>query len=56
MLHPINALSPTIVLHLDTYIAAGSTITDEVPAGALAIARAKQINKEGWVYKKNLRK
>jgi bifunctional UDP-N-acetylglucosamine pyrophosphorylase / glucosamine-1-phosphate N-acetyltransferase len=33
----------------DAYIAAGSTITDDVPAGALAIGRGKQVNKEGWV-------
>jgi bifunctional UDP-N-acetylglucosamine pyrophosphorylase/glucosamine-1-phosphate N-acetyltransferase len=30
------------------WIAAGSTITDDVPPGALAIARAKQVNKEGY--------
>lgn len=30
------------------YTAAGSTITDDVPAGALAIARSRQTNKEGW--------
>jgi bifunctional UDP-N-acetylglucosamine pyrophosphorylase / glucosamine-1-phosphate N-acetyltransferase len=30
------------------YVAAGSTITDDVPAGALGIARARQVNKEGW--------
>lgn len=34
------------------YTAAGSTITDDVPADALAIARARQVNKEGWVEKK----
>lgn len=34
------------------YTAAGSTITDSVPASALAIARAKQVNKEDWVTKK----
>lgn len=34
------------------YIAAGSTITDDIPDDALSIARAKQINKEGWVTKK----
>jgi bifunctional UDP-N-acetylglucosamine pyrophosphorylase / glucosamine-1-phosphate N-acetyltransferase len=32
----------------EAYVAAGSTITDDVPAGALAIARARQVNKEGW--------
>lgn len=31
------------------YIAAGSTITDDIPEKALSIARAKQVNKEGWV-------
>jgi bifunctional UDP-N-acetylglucosamine pyrophosphorylase/glucosamine-1-phosphate N-acetyltransferase len=31
------------------YVAAGSTITEDVPAGALALGRARQTNKEGWV-------
>jgi bifunctional UDP-N-acetylglucosamine pyrophosphorylase/glucosamine-1-phosphate N-acetyltransferase len=31
------------------YIAAGSSITEDVPAGALAVARGKQTNKPGWV-------
>ncbi len=34
------------------YVAAGSSITDDVPAEALAIARGKQVNKEGWVKKR----
>ncbi len=34
------------------YVAAGSSITEDVPAGALAIARGKQVNKAGWVGKK----
>jgi len=50
-----NLISP-VVVHEDTYIAAGSTITDDVPAGSLAIARARQVNKEGWVYRKNSNK
>jgi bifunctional UDP-N-acetylglucosamine pyrophosphorylase / glucosamine-1-phosphate N-acetyltransferase len=33
------------------YVAAGSSITEDVPAGSLAIARGKQVNKEGWVAK-----
>ena len=37
------------------YIATGSTITDDVPKGALAIARERQVIKEGWVDKKNKR-
>jgi bifunctional UDP-N-acetylglucosamine pyrophosphorylase / glucosamine-1-phosphate N-acetyltransferase len=32
----------------DAWIGAGSTITEDVPAGALAIARARQVNKEGY--------
>ena len=31
------------------YTAAGSTITEDVPADALAIGRARQTNKPGWV-------
>jgi bifunctional UDP-N-acetylglucosamine pyrophosphorylase/glucosamine-1-phosphate N-acetyltransferase len=31
------------------YVAAGSTVTDAVPSGALALGRARQSNKEGWV-------
>ncbi len=30
------------------YIAAGSTVTEDVPADALAIARGRQVNKTGW--------
>ncbi len=39
------------------YVAAGSSITKDVPAGALGVARGKQFNKEGWAErKKNRRK
>lgn len=33
----------------NAYTAAGSTITEDVPAASLGIARARQVNKEGWV-------
>jgi bifunctional UDP-N-acetylglucosamine pyrophosphorylase/glucosamine-1-phosphate N-acetyltransferase len=33
----------------NAFVAAGSTINEEVPPGALAIARARQTNKPGWV-------
>jgi len=39
-----------------SYIAAGSVITDDVPEQALALGRARQVNKEGWVAKRNKRK
>lgn len=35
------------------YTAAGSTITDEVPGKSLAIARARQVNKENWKDKRD---
>ncbi len=38
------------------YVAAGSVITDPVPPGALALGRAKQVNKEGWVEKRRAEK
>jgi bifunctional UDP-N-acetylglucosamine pyrophosphorylase/glucosamine-1-phosphate N-acetyltransferase len=34
------------------YVAAGSSITEDVPEGSLAIARGKQVNKQGWVERK----
>jgi bifunctional UDP-N-acetylglucosamine pyrophosphorylase/glucosamine-1-phosphate N-acetyltransferase len=34
------------------YVAAGSSITTDVPADSLAISRGKQINKDGWVSRK----
>jgi bifunctional UDP-N-acetylglucosamine pyrophosphorylase / glucosamine-1-phosphate N-acetyltransferase len=37
----------------DAWIGAGSTITEDVPAGALAVARARQVNKEGFGGKRN---
>jgi bifunctional UDP-N-acetylglucosamine pyrophosphorylase/glucosamine-1-phosphate N-acetyltransferase len=38
------------------YIAAGSSIVEDVPAGALAVARARQTNKEGWAHRKKAQK
>jgi bifunctional UDP-N-acetylglucosamine pyrophosphorylase/glucosamine-1-phosphate N-acetyltransferase len=34
------------------YVAAGSTITENVPADGLGIARGRQVNKPGWASKK----
>lgn len=45
-----NLISP-VTVEKNTYIAAGSTITDTVPENALAIARARQTNKEGYFTK-----
>ena len=46
-----NLVSPVIV-HEGAYTAAGSTVTDDVPSDALAIARARQTNIEGWVKRR----
>jgi bifunctional UDP-N-acetylglucosamine pyrophosphorylase/glucosamine-1-phosphate N-acetyltransferase len=34
------------------YVAAGSTVTQDVPRGALAIARSRQRNVEGWAARR----
>ena len=43
----VNLIAPVIIGN-NTVIAAGSTITDNVPENSLAIARERQKNKEGW--------
>ena len=50
-----NLISPVHV-GKNAYIAAGSTITDDVPDGALSIARARGKSLEGWVEKKGILK
>ena len=40
----------------DAYIGAGSTITRDVPAGALAVSRTPQQHKDGWVARFRARK
>jgi bifunctional UDP-N-acetylglucosamine pyrophosphorylase/glucosamine-1-phosphate N-acetyltransferase len=47
----VNLVAPVRVGQ-EAYIAAGSTITEDVPGKALAIARERQINKEGWVERR----
>ncbi|NLL63096.1 MAG: bifunctional UDP-N-acetylglucosamine diphosphorylase/glucosamine-1-phosphate N-acetyltransferase GlmU [Ruminococcaceae bacterium] len=47
----VNLIAPVTVGEY-TYVAAGSTITENAPDGALSIARARQVNKEDWVSKK----
>ena len=42
-----NAFVAPVTIGDDAWIAAGSVITEDVPSGALAIARTKQLNKEG---------
>jgi bifunctional UDP-N-acetylglucosamine pyrophosphorylase/glucosamine-1-phosphate N-acetyltransferase len=37
------------------YVAAGSTITEDVPKDALALGRARQVTKPGWAAKRRER-
>lgn len=45
-----NLIAP-VTIGEGSYVAAGSTITDEVPDESLSIARARQTNKEGYAKK-----
>ncbi len=45
-------LVPPVTIGKDTYIAAGSTVTQDVPDDALFIARARGEIKEGWVSRR----
>jgi bifunctional UDP-N-acetylglucosamine pyrophosphorylase / glucosamine-1-phosphate N-acetyltransferase len=47
-----SALVAPVKLGDGAYVAAGSTITENVPADALGIARGRQVNKMGWASKK----
>ena len=38
------------------YVAAGTTVTQDVPDGALAISRVPQTNKEGWAARRKAKK
>ncbi len=50
-----NLVSP-VHIGKNAYTAAGSTITEDVPANALAIARSRQEIKEDWVILKGRKK
>lgn len=45
-----NLVAP-VTVGKDVYVAAGSTITENIPDYALSIARARQVNKEDYVRK-----
>ncbi len=38
------------------YVGAGTTVTEDVPDGALALSRVSQVNKEGWAAGRKARK
>jgi bifunctional UDP-N-acetylglucosamine pyrophosphorylase / glucosamine-1-phosphate N-acetyltransferase len=43
-----SQLIAPVTVGAGAYVAAGSSITDDVPADALGIARGRQVNKPGW--------
>ena len=47
-----SQLIAPVTIGKGAYVAAGSSITDDVPDEALAITRGRQLNKEGWARRK----
>lgn len=47
-----SALVAPVRVGDNAYVAAGSTITENIPADALGIARGRQVNKPRWAVKK----
>ena len=48
-----TSLVAPITVGAGAYIGAGSTITKDVPPGALAVGRAPQVVKDGWAVRKS---
>lgn len=46
----VNLVAP-VTVKKDSYVAAGTTVTKDVPEGSLAVGRVRQENKEGWANK-----
>ena len=51
----VNLISP-VVLEKDAYVAAGSTVTGNVPEGALYVERSPGKTYEGWVERRGILK
>lgn len=47
-----SVLVAPVTLGDDVYVAAGSTVTEDVPDNSLVIARSRQVVKQGWQKKK----
>ncbi|HUL58989.1 MAG TPA: bifunctional UDP-N-acetylglucosamine diphosphorylase/glucosamine-1-phosphate N-acetyltransferase GlmU [Anaeromyxobacteraceae bacterium] len=50
-----SILVAPIEIGAGAYVGAGSVVTKAVPPGALAVGRAQQVNKEGWVAARRAR-
>ncbi|MDR1495896.1 MAG: UDP-N-acetylglucosamine diphosphorylase [Clostridiales Family XIII bacterium] len=51
----VNLIAP-VAVEENAYIAAGTTVTRNVPAGSLRVGRAREENINGWVEKRGLLK
>lgn len=51
----VNIISP-VQISSNSYVAAGTTVTRNVPEGALHVGRAKEKDLDGWVEKRGLLK
>jgi bifunctional UDP-N-acetylglucosamine pyrophosphorylase/glucosamine-1-phosphate N-acetyltransferase len=51
-----STLVAPLTIGENSFVAAGSTITNEVPPGSLAVGRSRQENKEGWVERRRAEK
>jgi bifunctional UDP-N-acetylglucosamine pyrophosphorylase / glucosamine-1-phosphate N-acetyltransferase len=47
-----SQLIAPVTIHKGAYVAAGSSITEDVPEFSLGIARGRQVNKPGWAHEK----
>jgi bifunctional UDP-N-acetylglucosamine pyrophosphorylase/glucosamine-1-phosphate N-acetyltransferase len=50
-----STLVAPVTVEDGAFIGAGSCITKDVPAGALAVGRARQVTKEGWAAARRAR-
>ena len=51
-----SSLVAPVTIGEGAYVGAGSTITEDVPPGALALGRGKQVVKEGWAAARRRKK
>jgi len=51
-----SQLIAPVTIGKNAYVAAGSSITEDVPPDSLAIARGKQVNKPGWIARARRKK
>jgi bifunctional UDP-N-acetylglucosamine pyrophosphorylase/glucosamine-1-phosphate N-acetyltransferase len=51
-----SQLIAPVTVGAGAYVAAGSSITHDVPGGSLAVARTRQLTKPGWVSQRRARR